>query len=105
MVKNLITRDNDFEMATGNVNGVIGYDSRINIRGTNKVDKTKSPIPTTLLNNSITDYCSKPQKIMFILQKSDEENTYGKLFYEIKKDLFQSEKELFANELKALISL
>ena len=103
--KNLITRDNDFEMATGNVNGVIGYDSRINIRGTNKVDKTKSPIPTTLLNNSITDYCSKPQKIMFILQKSDEENTYGKLFYEIKKDLFQSEKELFANELKALISL
>lgn len=103
--KNLITRDNDFEMATGNFNGVIGYDSRINIRGTNKVDKTKSPIPTTLLNNSITDYCSKPQKIMFILQKSDEENTYDKLFYEIKKDLFQSEKELFASELKALISL
>lgn len=42
---------------------------------------------------------------MFILQKSDEENTYSKLFYEIKKDLFQSEKELFAGELKTLISL
>ena len=30
--KNLITRDNDFEMATGNVNGIIGYDSRIKKR-------------------------------------------------------------------------
>ncbi len=85
--KNLVTRDNDFEMATGNSNGVMGYDSRVKIKGTDKVDKTKSPVPTTLLNNSITDYCSRPQKIMFILQKSDGENTYNKLFYEIKKVL------------------
>ena len=84
--KNLVTRDNDFEMATGNVNGIMGYDSRIRIKGTNKVDSTKSPIPTTLLNNSITDYCSRPQKIMFILQKSDRESTYNILFYEIKRD-------------------
>lgn len=42
--KNLVTRDNDFEMATGNVNGIMGYDSRIGIKGTNKVDSTKSPI-------------------------------------------------------------
>ena len=84
--KNLVTRDNDFEMATGNVNGIMGYDSRIRIKGTNKVDSTKSPIPTTLLNNSITDYCSRPQKIMFILQKSDGESTYNILFYEIKRD-------------------
>ena len=41
--KNLVTRDNDFEMATGNVNGIMGYDSRIRIKGTNKVDSTKSP--------------------------------------------------------------
>lgn len=27
--KDLVTRDNDFEMATGNECGVIGYDSRI----------------------------------------------------------------------------
>lgn len=102
--KNLATRDNDFEMATGNSNGVIGYDSRIKIKGTDKVDKTKSPIPTTLLNNAITDYCSRPQKIMFILQKSDGEGTYNKLFYEIKKDFFETEKEAFAEELKRLIS-
>ena len=48
--KNLVTRDNDFEMAIGNSNGEMGY------------------------------YCSKPQKIMFILQKSDGESTYSKLF-------------------------
>ncbi len=103
--KNLVTRENDFEMATGNSNGVMGYDSRIKIKGTDKVDKTKASVPTTLLNNSITDYCSRPQKIMFILQKSDEESTYNKLFYEIKKDLFQIEKECFADELKSLITI
>lgn len=102
--KNLVTRDNDFEMATGNTSGVMGYDSRIKIRGTDKVDKTKSPIPTTLLNNSIMKYCSKPQKIMFILQKSDGESTYNKLFYEIKKDLFQTEKDFFCDDLKKLIA-
>ena len=103
--KNLVTRDNDFEMATGNSKGVMGYDSRIKVKGTDKVDRTKSPIPTTLLNNSITDYCARPQKIMFILQKSDGESTYNKLFYEIKKDLFQMEREFFAEELKSLITI
>ena len=29
--KDLVTRENDFEMATGNANGVIGYDARIKI--------------------------------------------------------------------------
>ena len=101
--KDLMTRDNDFEMATGNSNGVVGYDSRIKIKGTHKIDRTKSPIPTTLLNNPITEYCSRPQKIMFILQKSDGESTYHKLFYEIKKDLFQTEKVFFAEDLKALL--
>ena len=103
--KDLVTRDNDFEMATGNSVGVMGYDSRIRIKGTNKLDKTKSPIPTTLLNNAITQYCSRPQKIMFILQKSDEEDTYTKFFYEIKKDLLQTEQECFSDELKALLKI
>lgn len=101
--KNLITCDNDFEMATGNAKGIIGYDSRIKIKGTNRVDKTKSPMPTTLLNNAITDYCSRPKKIMFIMQKSDTENTYNKLFYEIKKGLYETEKVFFTDELAALI--
>lgn len=103
-IKDLVTCDNDFEMATGNFNGVMGYDSRIKKKGTDRIDSTKSPIPTTLLNNSIMKYCSRPQKIMFILQKSDEESTYHKLFYEIKKGLFQKEKEFFAKKLNNLIS-
>lgn len=103
--KDLVTRDNDFEMATGNASGVVGYDSRIKKKGTQIVDKSKNSIPTTLLNNPITDYCARPQKIMFILQKCDGESTYNKLFYEIKKGLFQTEKELFSDELKNLIAI
>ena len=103
--KNLVTRNNDFEMATGNACGIIGYDSRIKKKGTKIVDKTKAPIPTTLLTNPNTDYCTKPQKIMFILQKYDGENTYNKLFYEIKKDLFEKEKEKFPIELLKIINL
>lgn len=103
--KDIVTRDNDFEMATGNSAGVMGYDSRIKIKGTDKLDRTKSPIPTTILNNSITQYCSRPQKIMFILQKSEGESTYKEMFYEIKKDLIQTEKESFPDELKTLIAI
>ena len=103
--KNLVTRDNDFEMATGDASGVIGYASRIKKKGTQIVDETKAPIPTTLLNNPITDYCTRPQKIMFILQKYDGESTYNKLFYEIKKDLFQTEKEFFSEDLNNLITI
>ena len=103
--KDLITRDNDFEMATGNAVGIMGYDSRITIKGTNQVDTSKYPIPTTLLNNPITEYCSRPQKIMFILQKMDGESTYGRLFYEIKKGLFQTEREFMADSIKRLIAI
>lgn len=97
--KDLVTRNNDFEMATGNHRGVVGYDARVKKAGTNEADTMKAPVPTTLLNNSITDYCSKPQKIMFILQRTDGEDTYKKLFYEIKTGLFEREKENFSEEL------
>lgn len=103
--KDIVTRDNDFEMATGNASGVVGYDSRIKKKGTQIVDESKASIPTTLLNNPITDYCTRPQKIMFILQKYDGESTYNKLFYEIKKELFQAEKEFFSDEVKKLIAI
>ena len=103
--KDLVTRDNDFEMATGNASEVVGYDSRIKKKRTQIVDDSKASIPTTLLNNPITYYCTRPQKIMFILQKYDGESTYNKLFYEIKKELFQTEKEYFSDELKNLISI
>lgn len=40
-----------------------------------------------------------------IITKSDGEDTYNKLFYEIKKDLILTEKEVFPDELKALIKI
>ena len=80
----------------------MGYDSRIKMKGTAQIDITKSPIPTTLLNNPITKYCTRPQKIVFILQKRDGESTYGRLFYEIKRGLFQKEKEILLDELKSM---
>ena len=43
--------------------------------------------------------------LMFIFLKSDSEDTYSKLFYEIKKDLFQTEKTFLMEELKALITI
>lgn len=101
--KNLVTRLNDFEMATGNDRGIVGYDSRIRETGTSWVNKKKVPMPTTLLNNAITDYCTRPKKIMFILQKKDSFNTYGNLFYEIKKGLFAMERINFSDELKELM--
>jgi hypothetical protein len=42
---------------------------------------------------------------MFILQKSDNENTYKDLFYEIKKGLFETERACFSDELKSLIEI
>jgi hypothetical protein len=64
--KNLVTRDNDFEMATGNANGVIGYDSRVKKKGMDEVDRKKAPIPTTLLNNPIN---SPNAKIWYIFMR------------------------------------
>lgn len=98
--KDLVTLDNDFEMATGNDKGVIGYSHRVKKTGTDTVDRGKMSIPTTLLNNAITDYCSRPLKIMFILQKEEQESIYKKLFYEIKRGLFDCEKENFPQKLK-----
>lgn len=97
--KDLVTRENDFEMATGNEKGIIGYDSRVTMKGRRDIDRLKAPVPTTLLNNPITQYCSKPQKIMYILQKADDEVTYKRLFYEIKKGLFEIEKSKFPLQL------
>ena len=97
--KDLVTKDNDFEMATGNNDGIIGYDVRVSNKGSKTVDARKSAIPTTLLNNPLTSYCSRPQKIMFILQKADGEEKYHKLLFEIKKGLLSEEKENFPEHI------
>lgn len=101
--KDLVTRDNDFEMAIGNNSGIIGYDPRISIRGSRKVDMSSPCIPTTLLNKPIHDYCSKPNKIVFVLQKSSCDKKYSTIFFEIKKGLFKEIFPSFPEDIKKLI--
>ena len=103
--KDLVTRDNDFEMATGNMNGIIGYDSRVTEKGSNRLAKDSLPIPTTVLTNSITSYCTHPEKIMFILQKDMNEELYKRVSYEIKRELLVQEYEKFPTEIKNLLHL
>lgn len=103
--KNLVTRDNDFEMATGNGIGVIGYDSRISKSGSKQVNKSSKPIPTTLLSNPITKYCSSPNKIIFILQKSEANQHYSEIFFEIKKNLLIQEYPTLPQEIKRMINV
>lgn len=97
--KDLVTKDNDFEMATGNNYGIIGYDVRVSNKGNKTVNASKSAIPTTLLNNPLASYCSRPQKIMFILQKIDGEDRYHKIIFEIKKGLLKTEKKVFPENI------
>ena len=103
--KDLITKDNDFEMATGNLSGVIGYDFRVSVKGRKGIDINNHAVPTTLLTNPITDYCSSPQKIIYILQKQTTEALYKDIYYEVKKGLFIEEKDYFPYELKRLIDI
>lgn len=103
--KNLVTRDNDFEMATGNGTGIIGYDSRISKVGSKTVNKNSKSIPTTLLSNPITNYCSSPNKIIFILQKFEVNQQYNKLFYEIKNNLLIQEYPTLPEKIKKMISI
>ncbi len=101
--KDLVTKDNDFEMAIGNARGIVGYDRRVSKRGTKEIDKNFLPVPTTLLTNPITDYTSNPQKIMFIMQKDKEETYYKKVFFEIKHGLLEQEKYFFSEELRKML--
>lgn len=102
--KDLVTKNNDFEMAIGNSSGVVGYDHRISLKGTNIVDKTKLPMPTTLITTPITQLVSKPEKIIFILQRNLDEEKYGKIFFEIKKDLLQEEYYLLPEQIRQHIN-
>lgn len=42
---------------------------------------------------------------MFILQKKPEDNTYSKMFYEIKKGLLKEKLSFFSKEIQSLIEL
>ncbi len=101
--KDLITKDNDFELATGNNTGVIGYDHRISQSDSKKINQNKKAMPTTLLTTPITQLVSNPEKIMFILQKTIEEKMYQKILYEIKNDLLKEKYTLLPQNIQDII--
>lgn len=86
MLYRIGTRDastlyNDFQIMTGNRDGVIGYDDR---------DKTVSSlIPVTLLDKGISEYCSNPEKILAVVEKcTDGESDI--VLYECTKGFYTS---------------
>ena len=91
--KTTVTADNDFEFATGNNDGLIGYDHRINVRSSDKIDRERPAIPTTLLRKPLYEYCLHPQKIIFVLKQNCETKKFDSILYEIKKGLFLQEKK------------
>lgn len=101
--KDLVTKDNDFEMAIGNTSGVVGFDPRVSKKGSKEIDKKHLPISLTLLTNPITSYSSRLQKIVFILQRTERDTYYNTIFYEIKNGLLKSEAGQFSHELQQKI--
>lgn len=92
--KNTTTMYNDFEMATGNNIGLIGYDKH-----------GIFPRPTTLLIGALSNYCTNENKIIFILEKTKIDQRYKNLIFEIKKGLFYNEYHSFENKLLDLIDV
>ena len=77
--KDLSTELNDFTLATGNSKGTVGYDTRLMYQ--------RRPFPVTLLSNPITYYCSRPEKILAVVQRLDGDE---RVLYEAKKGLYES---------------
>ncbi len=79
--KDISTLQNDFQIASGNQSGIIGFDYR-------ETAQKDIAIPTTLLDRPMSDYCTDPKRILFVF----EQTTSGsyETIYEIKHDLYQN---------------
>ncbi|MBD5493550.1 MAG: hypothetical protein HDR12_03980 [Lachnospiraceae bacterium] len=76
--KDLETLKNRFSMGIGNSQTVMGLDKR----------DQKLPVPVTVMNRKITDFCSEPCSIFLIMKKKIGVEKYNQLVYEITKDIF-----------------
>ena len=81
--KDKITLHNSFEIAIGNTTNVMGIDKR----------KKKLPMPVTVMDRSIYDFCTNVYTIYLIMTKRDYEQTYTDVFYEITDHIL--EKAMF----------
>lgn len=89
--KDLITLNVEFSVAIGNNQSIMGFDKR----------KTYLPIPVTVLNRSIYEFCSSAATIYLIMTKNKNEKKYSNIFYEITEDIIH--KANFDEEIQNLI--
>lgn len=77
--KNLITLFNSFEMAIGNTQCIMGFGKR----------SYQLPIPITVMDRSIYEFCAEVCSIFLIMLKSTSDEKYSGIFYEITKNIIQ----------------
>lgn len=70
---------NAFEMAIGNTQCVVGFDKR----------SYQLPIPVTVMDRSIYEFCSEVCSIFLIMLKSASDEKYSDIFYEITRNIIQ----------------
>ncbi len=86
--KDLETLKNRFSMGIGNSQTIMGLDRR----GQNL------PIPVTVMNRKINDFCSEPCSIFLVMKKKIGTEKYNNLVYEKTKDIFS--KIEFTDDIK-----
>lgn len=75
--KDLVTLKNRFSMGIGNSQTIMGLDKR----------DQNLPIPVTVVNRKITDFCSEPCSIFLIMKKKIGIEKYNELVYEKSKNI------------------
>lgn len=76
--KDLETMRNRFTVGIGNSSTVMGLDLREQVL----------PIPITVMNRKITDFCSEPCSIFLVMKKNTGVEKYNELVYEKTQDIF-----------------
>lgn len=89
--KNLITLSNSFDMAIGNSDHVMGLDKR----------SCKLPVPVTVMDRSIYEFCSEVSSIFLIMLKAPKDQKYSKILHEITPDILH--KAYFEADIFRLI--
>ena len=89
--KDLITLNNRFHMAIGNKSHIMGFDQRTYYL----------PVPVTVMNRSLYDFCTNGFKISLIMTKTVDEKKYSNVFYEITPDILS--KATFGDDILNLI--
>ena len=92
--KDLVTLNVKFEVALGNSSNIMGLDKR-------KGKKACLPIPVTVMNRSLYEFCTQASKISLIMTKDKGDAKYKDVFYEITKGIL--DKAEFDDEIWDLI--